>query len=147
MDNYQDEVLKTLANDGEYFGDYVDADEFNRTVFGFLVSSAKIEAYKKAIVYGKNIAKFPTINPVRTDNPKIFHAQLGIAGEVGEVLDAKNKDEVRNEVGDLLWYVALLLSEYDLTFDEVMRANIDKLRAKYASGKYTREEALNPRVR
>lgn len=147
MDNYQDEVLKTLSNDGEHFADYVDADEFNRTVFGFLVSSAKIEAYKKAIVYGKNIAKFPTINPVRADNMNIFHAQLGIAGEVGEVLDAKTKDEVRNEVGDLLWYISVLLSEYGLTFDEVMQANIEKLRTKYASGGYTREEALNPRVR
>jgi len=147
MDNYQDEVLKTLADDSQFFGDYVDQDELNRTIFGFLVSSAKLEQTKKSLFYGKNLAKFPTINPVRTDNPARFHAQMGIAGEAGELLNAATRENVRNEAGDLLWFLAVLLHTHDLTLDEVMRANIDKLRAKYASGKYTREEALNPRVR
>lgn len=146
MENYQSEVLKTLASSQTY-EEYVDADTFHRDCFGFVVSAAALERHKKTIAYGKNLPKFPTINPVQTKTPNVLHAKLGIAGEAGEVFDATTPEEVKNEVGDLLWYIAVLLHEYNLDFPEVMQANIDKLAKKYKSGKFTREEALNSTIR
>jgi phosphoribosyl-ATP pyrophosphohydrolase len=146
MDDYQARVLDTLASERTY-EEYVDNEQFQRDCFGFAVVTARLEQYKKTIAYGKNLPKFPTINPVQTKTPNILHAKLGIAGEAGEVFDAEGRDEVKNEVGDLLWYIAVLLSEHDLTFDEVMQGNIEKLRTKYKSGKFTQAEALNPSIR
>lgn len=145
--DYQTEVLKTLATDKEFFGSHVEAIPMLEALTEFMVSADVLEQYKKQFVYGKNLPDAPATTPIEPENNQILHAMLGIAGETGEVLGATTKDEVRNEVGDLLWYVALLLDQHDLTFDEVMRANIEKLRVKYAGGQYTREEALNPVVR
>lgn len=143
MDNktYQEAALATLAG-SETFEDYIDRDEFNRDTFGFVVASAALERHKKALAYGKNISSFKTINPIRHPNIDALHAKLGIAGEAGEIFDAETKEDVAKEAGDILWYIAVLLKAYDLTFDEVMQGNIDKLSKRYATGKFTREEAL-----
>lgn len=69
---------------------------------------------------------------------------LGVAGEAGEVADLIKKelghghpadpDKMCKELGDVLWYVATLAASYDLTLDEVARANTRKLRARYPDG-------------
>lgn len=68
---------------------------------------------------------------------RLTNGALGLAGEAGEVVDLIKKhvqynkpldlDEVREELGDLLWYVALIIYDLDLTFEEIMAKNIDKL--------------------
>lgn len=142
MENYQAEALATLAN-AKTYEDFIDRTEFDRDVFGFVVSAARLETHKKTLAYGKNLPKFATINPISTQNTTVLHAKLGIAGESGEIFDAVGKEEVKLECGDLLWYMAVLLNEYGLTFEEVMQANIDKLKNRYKSGKFTQKEALN----
>lgn len=66
---------------------------------------------------------------------------MGIAGEAGEVLEkwkkivayrdgAYSSDDVadiKKELGDVVWYVALLAHSLELTFDEVMELNVQKL--------------------
>lgn len=66
---------------------------------------------------------------------------LGLAGEAGEVADKLKKtirdddgvltDEKRREVGkelgDVLWYVAQVASELNLSLDEIARQNLEKL--------------------
>lgn len=69
---------------------------------------------------------------------------LGLAGETGEVVDylkkvlfhghALSPEVVKKELGDVLWYVAVLADELGLDLDEVMAANIAKLRARYPDG-------------
>lgn len=73
-----------------------------------------------------------------------LHAVIGLAGEVGEVTDAVKKavmygktldvDDVKEEVGDILWYMALLLDSVGSSFEEVMQINHDKLEKRYPSG-------------
>ena len=67
---------------------------------------------------------------------------MGIAGEAGEVLEKWKKilvykdgvvseDDIKNikeELGDVLWYVAVLADSLGVTFEEVARLNIEKLR-------------------
>lgn len=70
----------------------------------------------------------------------------GLCSEAGEVAgvfkrqirdgtpheDAREK--MRDELGDVLWYVARLAAEYDLDLSDVARRNIDKLRDRKARG-------------
>lgn len=66
---------------------------------------------------------------------------LGLAGETGEVCDKlkkvirdKNgvvdgfeKDEIKKELGDVLWYIAAIARELGITLQDVAETNILKL--------------------
>lgn len=75
---------------------------------------------------------------------RLMHAVMGLAGEVGEVTDAVKKSvlynktldvtNVKEEAGDILWYMALLLDEVGSSFEEVMKMNHDKLETRYPGG-------------
>ena len=57
----------------------------------------------------------------------------------GKPLDEVN---LKEEVGDLLWYIAIICDELNTSFDEIMSTNIEKLRARYG-GKFSEVKALN----
>ena len=69
---------------------------------------------------------------------------LGLAGEAGEIADSVKKgifhqhgldrDKLKNELGDVLWYVAALCRNLGFEMEEVMQANIDKLHKRYPNG-------------
>lgn len=73
-----------------------------------------------------------------------LHAVIGISGESGELTDAVKKsvmygkpldvENVKEELGDICWYMALLLKSIGSSFEEVMIMNHDKLEARYPSG-------------
>lgn len=75
---------------------------------------------------------------------RLVMGALGLSGEAGEVTDQVKKivfhgheidrDAMTKELGDVLWYVAYLLDTLDLSMDEVLEANIAKLRARYPDG-------------
>lgn len=77
---------------------------------------------------------------------------LGLAGEAGEVVELVKKylghghdfdrDKLRKELGDVLWYVATLADATGLSLGEVAQHNIDKLRARYPDG-FSHEASLN----
>ncbi len=73
------------------------------------------------------------------NNP--IYPTLGLCGEAGEVadkvkkvlrdrgdvFDAQIRDDLRLELGDVLWYVAQLASELDLDLEDIAAANLAKL--------------------
>ena len=81
---------------------------------------------------------------------RALHGAIGMADEAGEVLSIIKKavfygkgmtypelrDAVKDEAGDVLWYMAILLSELDLTFEEVMEYNTEKLKSRYGGGAF-----------
>ncbi|PDV96666.1 nucleoside triphosphate pyrophosphohydrolase family protein [Candidatus Chloroploca asiatica] len=89
--------------------------------------------------------------PGRERDDRLLNAALGLSGEAGEVADTLKKwafhghplDEaaLRNELGDVLWYVALAADALGLTLEEIMEANIAKLRRRYPEG-FSRERSL-----
>ena len=66
---------------------------------------------------------------------------MGISGEAGEVLEKwkkivaykegvitdEDKQELKKELGDVVWYVAVFAHSLGLTFEEVMQLNVAKL--------------------
>lgn len=88
---------------------------------------------------------------ISTEVYDLLHAVLGISGEAGELLDAVKKTFIYNkpldvvnakeELGDLLWYIALACRTLDVSFEEIMQMNIDKLSKRYPE-KYTDADAI-----
>lgn len=88
---------------------------------------------------------------IDTNMYDLLHATLGISGEAGELLDAVKKTFIYNkpldvvnakeELGDLLWYIALACRTLNVTFEEIMQMNIDKLSKRYPE-KYTDIDAI-----
>lgn len=86
-----------------------------------------------------------------TENQKrILHHSIGIAGESGELVDAVKKHifygheldvvNLKEEAGDLLWYISNLLYSIDSSLEEVMEMNHEKLKKRYAKG-FSEKEA------
>jgi NTP pyrophosphatase (non-canonical NTP hydrolase) len=85
-------------------------------------------------------------------NARLIHYVLGVGTEAGELQDAAKKalaynkplDKVNmvEEVGDVLWYLARLLTLLGSSFEEAMAKNNAKLKARYGS-KFTEFAALN----
>ncbi len=77
---------------------------------------------------------------------------LGLAGEAGEVADLIKKHighghdldlrKVREELGDVLWYVAGLAQVLGLTLSEIAHENINKLERRYPEG-FSHEASRN----
>ena len=69
---------------------------------------------------------------------------LGLCGESGEVADYLKKyifhghpldlEVVKEELGDVLWYVALCCNAINVSMEDVMQLNIDKLKKRYPDG-------------
>lgn len=84
-------------------------------------------------------------------NHNIEHAIDGIVTEAGELQDAMKKAKyygkeldltnLKEEGGDILWYLALLFNELGTTFEDEMQRNNEKLRARFPE-KFTQEHAL-----
>ena len=93
------------------------------------------ERLVKALEYGKEF---------KSDMSGILNACLGLSGEVGEFNDMIKKtvfhekelnvDHAKKELGDIMWYVAMMCYSFGWDLDEIMQLNIDKLKARYPEG-------------
>ena len=77
----------------------------------------------------------------RDKKNELLHLVLGLAGESGEVAEKFKKwvrdldsdesridrDAIAKELGDVLWYVAVLADYLDLALDDIATANLAKL--------------------
>lgn len=80
----------------------------------------------------------------------LIHFALGLTGEAGELADAIKKHvvygreldkiNVIEELGDILWMVALACETLDVPMQDVADANIGKLRARYPQGFSAKDE-------
>lgn len=88
-----------------------------------------------------------TWNLVHTDHP-IVYPTLGLANEAGEVagkvkkifrdkggvIGETEREALKQELGDVLWYLSQICTELELTLEEVAAANIDKLASRQERG-------------
>ncbi len=99
-----------------------------------------------------NLEQYQTLAK-RTAAPKdkkneVFHLILGLIGEAGEVaekmkkivrdqdsnFDVVDKNDLKKELGDILWYVAILADYFDISLEDIGTANIEKLASRQARG-------------
>jgi NTP pyrophosphatase (non-canonical NTP hydrolase) len=73
-----------------------------------------------------------------------IYPTLGLVGEAGEVaekikkiirddnfeISEEKKEDFKKEIGDVLWYMAQLCTELDLSLEEVAELNIEKLQSR-----------------
>lgn len=88
--------------------------------------------------------------------PRIEHGAIGIATESGEIMDAiktakyygRKLDKVNlvEEMGDIMWYLAILSDELKVPFEEIWDKNIRKLKSRFPE-KFTKKEVNNRDLR
>ena len=78
-----------------------------------------------------------------------IYPTLGLVGEAGEVaekvkkvirdkkgiFDEESKNGIKKELGDVLWYLSNLCTEFNLSLEDVALQNLDKLRERAKRGK------------
>ena len=83
------------------------------------------------------------------DVPRLLTAALGLSAEAGEftevvkkiLLQGKpyNEDNIfhmKRELGDIMWYLAQACMALDISFEDVIEMNIEKLSARYDKGSF-----------
>lgn len=93
-----------------------------------------------------------TLNPSLTKKDILVNGVMGLNGESGEVIDIVkkhmfqghelDKDKIKKELGDVMWYVAEVCEALNLSLDEVMEGNIEKLAKRFKDG-FTVNESIN----
>jgi NTP pyrophosphatase (non-canonical NTP hydrolase) len=85
----------------------------------------------------------PETGNVEADPRSIMVPLLGLAGEVGELLGEHKKwirdgdsykmfpDRVKEELGDLLWYLSNVAAKHGLTLEDVATYNLDKTQRRW----------------
>lgn len=76
----------------------------------------------------------------KSENLRCLHYISGIASEFGEVaalhqktvraggaVSEINKDLLKEEIGDLLWYITALIKFHGLELEDIIQTNIEKL--------------------
>lgn len=91
----------------------------------------------------RNTAKYPVIGD------RVIYPTLGLTNEAGEVagkikkifrdkgglISPADREALKAELGDVLWYLAQVATELGLSLDEIAAANIAKLLDRQARGK------------
>jgi len=77
----------------------------------------------------------------KDEKNELFHLVLGLAGETGEIAEKMKKwvrdqdsderlvdtNDLKKELGDVLWYVAVLARYFDISLEEIAEKNVAKL--------------------
>lgn len=77
-----------------------------------------------------------------------IYPSLGLVGEAGEIankvkkierddngkITAEKRESIRKELGDVLWYMAQMAFEFDLSLNEIARLNLRRLNSRKERG-------------
>ena len=87
-----------------------------------------------------------------TANDLLLNSALGLCGESGEVADIVKKhrfqghdldfDHIAKELGDVAWYLAVGAYSIGYDLEEILKMNVDKLKARYPNG-FTADRSLH----
>ena len=94
----------------------------------------------------QDVAESTAVYPDKGDN--LYYPALGLAGEAGEVCEKikkimrdhkghfteDNVEEISKELGDVLWYVAMLAVEFNIALSSVAEDNLAKLQDRINRG-------------
>ena len=85
-----------------------------------------------------------TLNPELNKKDVLVNSVMGLCGESGEAIDIVkkwlaqghelDKERLSKELGDIAWYLAEAATALDLSLEQILQANIDKLKKRYPDG-------------
>lgn len=85
-------------------------------------------------------------------NTQISNYCMGLSGETGEVIDELKKvlyhghdidiENIKNELGDVMWYLAAIATTLKIDLNEVAIMNVKKLEERYPEG-FSNEKSIN----
>jgi len=84
-----------------------------------------------------------TANKFEDKEKELLNWGLGIAGEAGDVagcikktIGHKNdqREGIKENLGDTMWYIAMICNHYDWDLEDVLEENISKLKKRYPNG-------------
>jgi NTP pyrophosphatase (non-canonical NTP hydrolase) len=80
---------------------------------------------------------------------RLLTASVGMCAEAGEFteivkkiifqgkpVNEENLFHLKRELGDIMWYVAQACMGLDISLDEIMEMNVEKLKARYPGGEF-----------
>ena len=96
----------------------------------------EINEYQKQAMY--------TLNPELSRRDVLINSVMGLCGESGEAIDIVKKwmahghelekEHLAKELGDIAWYLAEAATALDMDLEDILQANIDKLKRRYPEG-------------
>lgn len=69
--------------------------------------------------YIEKATRTESLDLFKVDSARILHAVIGVNTEMGELFLATDDTNLVEEVGDVLWYIAIFASEIEASFDEL----------------------------
>ena len=85
-----------------------------------------------------------TLNPELNKRDVLINSVMGLCGESGEAIDIVkkwmahghelDKAHLAKELGDIAWYLAEAATALDLDLEDILTANIEKLKNRYPDG-------------
>ena len=85
-----------------------------------------------------------TLNPALSQKDVLINGVMGLCGESGEAIDIikkwlaqgheLDKEKLAKELGDICWYLAETATALGLSLEDIMEANIEKLKKRYPEG-------------
>ena len=85
-----------------------------------------------------------TLNPELNKKDVLINSVMGLCGESGEAIDLVkkwmahghelDKAHLAKELGDIAWYLAEAATALDMDLEDILQANLDKLRNRYPEG-------------
>ena len=93
-----------------------------------------------------------TLNPALSEKDVLINGVMGLCGESGEAIDIVkkwlaqghelDKEKLAKELGDICWYLAETATALGLSLEDIMAANIEKLKKRYPEG-FEVEKSVN----
>ncbi len=79
---------------------------------------------------------------------RVVYPTLGLCGEAGEVAEkikkvlrdkegvflVEDKEQIKKELGDVLWYIANIANDLFINMDDIAKGNIEKLNSRKERG-------------
>ena len=85
-----------------------------------------------------------TLNPALSKKDVLINGVMGLCGESGEAIDIVKKwlaqghdldrEKLAKELGDVAWYLAEAATALELPLEEILQANLEKLKKRYPQG-------------
>lgn len=93
-----------------------------------------------------------TLNPALSKKDVLINSVMSLCGESGEAIDIVkkwlaqghelDKEHLAKELGDIAWYLAEAATALDLPLENILQANIEKLKKRYPKGFDTQKSQI-----